>query len=115
MRADDGREQLGICQKAVMPVRRDKLPVSRANAAGARSFGQGKYIIRRKEPVRRDANEQKSRAYLAQGIIFRLKPTRQIESVHRLRDRDIRVGIEAFGETQSLIIQITGDVEATLP
>src|SRR5829696_8796899 len=108
----NGRAQfVPVFQERVVPAQRVYLYVARVRSGLSRSPGRRLHLVRREEPVARDPDEKDLRLDPGVGLFLGLVACRDVVEVHRAREVEVGVGVEASHEILALVVEVALDLE----
>src|SRR5215469_14009365 len=110
--AHDGEQLRLLQQEGVVALVGDDLGEGDARPAGIEGMHDGARIGGREQPVRGERNHAEAGRGFLEGICqHAVEIRRQIEIVHGAGEIEIRVGVEALHEADTLVAQIALDLE----
>src|SRR5674476_787446 len=105
-RADDALYLLAFQKERVVAVVALHLVVAHVLVGGAQGADDLLELVGRVQPVSAERQHEEARRHVAEGLHEAPVPAREVEVVEGTRDVEIRVGVEAVGERESLAPQI---------
>src|SRR5918997_6944255 len=101
-----------IFQEGVVPAPGVYLTVANPGTRPARPFRHTAHLFRREQPVARYTNKQHLGLDAAQSLALGLVAGSHVVEVHRAREVEVGVGIEALYDVPPLVVQVALDLEA---